>query len=79
MAKVQHNRTTAASILQIVFSHITKCANKDGFHKDSHIQLLKSSRITISEMESGRSESSIIHELRQSDLSHPISVHLIVN
>ena len=35
MAKVQHNRTTAASILQISFSHnITKCANKDGFQRD---------------------------------------------
>ena len=37
MAKTQRNRTTAASILQISFSRITKCANKDSFHRDSHI------------------------------------------
>ena len=40
MAKVQHNRATAAWTLQIGFSHNTKCANKDGFHRDSHIYLL---------------------------------------
>ena len=37
MAKVQHNRTTAAWMFQIGFSRNTKCANKDGFHRDSHI------------------------------------------
>ena len=37
MAKVQHNRATAAWILQIGFSRNTKSANKDGFHRDSQI------------------------------------------
>ena len=37
MAKVQHNRATAAWILQIGFSRNNKCAIKDGFHRDSHI------------------------------------------
>ena len=39
MATVQHNRTTAASILQIGFSGNTKCPAKDGYCRDSHIWL----------------------------------------
>ena len=45
MAKVQHNRATAAWILQIGFSRNTKCAIKDGFRRDSHICSMKFSWI----------------------------------
>ena len=37
MAKVQHNRITATSMLQIGFSRNNRCANKDGFRRYSHI------------------------------------------
>ena len=37
MATVQHYTTTTGSILQIGFSHNTKCANKKGFCRDNHI------------------------------------------
>ena len=38
MATVQHNKTTAVSMPQIGISRNTKCANKDGFRRDSHIR-----------------------------------------
>ena len=47
MAKVQHNKATAASILQIGFSRNTKCVNKDGFCRDSHIYNFTGAHIYI--------------------------------
>ena len=47
MAKVQHNKATAASILQIGFSRNTKCANKDSFRRDTHIYNFTGAHIYI--------------------------------
>ena len=37
MATMKHRRTTVASIFQNGISQNTKCANKYGFHKFSHM------------------------------------------
>ena len=37
MTKTQHKRTAVASIFQNGISQNTKCAVRDGFHRDSHM------------------------------------------
>ena len=37
MTKTQHKRTAVASMFQNGISQNTKCAEGDGFHKESHI------------------------------------------
>ena len=39
MTKAQHKRTALASMLQNSISRNTKCAERDGFHREDHIIL----------------------------------------
>ena len=45
MTKTRHKRTAVASMFQNGISRNTKCAKRDGFHREGHILLLLASYV----------------------------------